>query len=793
MEYRFREILSMKQAFILLPLLALLAVGATAHGQATGVVRGRVVDAATGQPLPGATVAVEEVQIGALADEAGRYQFIAPVGDHVLHFSFIGYATHSRDSVRVIADSVFTLDVALSPQAIALKEITVTPGRFSIMGRRPESTQTLTRQEIQTIPQFGEDVFRAVTRLPGVSSSDFSAKFTVRGGEHDEVLVLVDGLELYDPFHLKDIGGGALSIVDVAVIEGIDLLTGGFPAEYGDRLSGVFNVETATPEPGRRRGAVGLSFMNARAMIEGADERSAYLLSARRGYLDLVLALMGEDEEISPTYYDLFGKYVYKLSDRQILQTSLLHAHDHMDLIEGDADESTTGYGNTYAWFNLKSVLSPRLYAQSVLSLGRVTHDRQGIAFFNDDGSEFDFSVSDVRDFDLLALRQDWSFELSDRHYLKWGMDGRRLTASYDYLSLDRHLSWITADSVQVRVDTTRVDLAPSSNEFGLYAADRFRILSPLTAEVGLRFDYAEHTGDELFSPRLNLVYSPNKRTSLRAGWGRFYQSQGIHELDAPDGEEAFHPAELAEHRVIGLEHLFAGGLHLRLEAYRKSLSSLSPAYRNWLNEIEIFPELQSDRVRVELKGATSRGVEVYLKQDSGGRFTWWASYALARVRDEVKRVVADDGSERIVDGEIPGIYDQRHTFYLDLNYRPTDRWHLNTAFQYRNGWPYTDRTLHLGRWPDGRIYTYEEVGALNGRSYPAFHRLDLRINRYFDTAKGRITAFLEVTNLYNHGNVRTYSYFWSCGEDGDCRRKRDAEHWFRLLPSIGLTWGWDM
>jgi hypothetical protein len=116
-------------------------------------------------------------------------------------------------------------------------------------------------------------------------------------------------------------------------------------------------------------------------------------------------------------------------------------------------------------------------------------------------------------------------------------------------------------------------------------------------------------------------------------------------------------------------------------------------------------------------------------------------------------------------------------------------------AWQYRTGWPYTDRFLRLGETSTGELFFYDEVGAPNGENYPAFHRLDLRLNRAFNTANGRVHAFLELTNLYDHGNVRTYEFNFDCAtrEPSSCRFRRDPEFWFKLLPSIGLNWNWDL
>ncbi len=307
----------------------------------------------------------------------------------------------------------------------------------------------------------------------------------------------MDGLELYDPFHLKDISVGALSIVDVVAIEGIDLLTGGFPTEYGNRMSGVFNIKSVAPQ--QRRTSVGVSLMNARFMSEGSFERGNWLVSARRGYLYLVLQLMGEDENFSPIYYDVLGKVEYQLDDRHRLGFNVLQAHDNLEFIEDDDDENNIKYGNTYGWLSLKSAFSPELFARTVLAAGRITQRRDGTAFTGDTReSLLDFTVDDRSDFNFFELKQDGNWEVSERHFLKAGADIKRLTADYDYLSEQNRFERVSQDSFRIDVDTTRVEKSPSGVEFDVYAADRFRLLPPLTVELGLRYDHTSHASDNL-------------------------------------------------------------------------------------------------------------------------------------------------------------------------------------------------------------------------------------------------------------------------------------------------------
>lgn len=170
-----------------------------------GSIIGRVLDEETKQPLIGTNILIVGTQKGGTTDLNGKFSLNnLPVGNYALRFNYIGYETRQVANILIKPGNVKQIQVELKPKALELKEITVTPSQFSIMGSEPTVKQSLTKEDIQTIT-WGEDIYRAINRLPGISCNDYSARFTVRGGEYNQILVMMDGLDLYEPFHLNEI------------------------------------------------------------------------------------------------------------------------------------------------------------------------------------------------------------------------------------------------------------------------------------------------------------------------------------------------------------------------------------------------------------------------------------------------------------------------------------------------------------------------------------------------------------------------------------------------------------
>jgi len=421
-----------------------------------------------------------------------------------------------------------------------------------------------------------------------------------------------------------------------------------------------------------------------------------------------------------------------------------------------------------------------------VASIGQVTRQRhsddfEGVynaaGFFTGDWRQ-EFGLRENRDFTVLGLKQDWHWEVSERQLMSAGFDLKGLGSEYDYFNREWTFAADEVGQVEATYDTIHVVVEPDGSDVGFFVQTRYRIIPPLTVEIGLRYDRLSYTGDADLSPRVNLAYSLAKRTMLRAGWGRFHQGQDISDLDVPYGEAVFYCSQQAEHRVLGLEHGFQNGIELRVEAYHKKLSHIRPRWENLSKDVIFFPELEETSQFLEPESGDTRGVEIYLKKDTGGRFRWWGSYALARAE------------ERFAEEDVPKNQDQRHTVYLDGSYRPNRKWRINLAWQYRSGWPYSERLFVRVEVPEGEWPFEGGFGPRNRARLPAYHRLDLRVNRYFDFGDSRISVFVEMLNLYNRGNVRDIRLGDRYIADGELIPASMVEdEWFPLLPSLGISW----
>jgi outer membrane receptor protein involved in Fe transport len=773
--------------------------GAQAIGAGTGEIRGRILDSLSGSPVHLVRVALPGTGLIASTGRAGSFVIHrVPPGEYVLEARAPGYASLVREGIRVTGDSTVELELVMRPLPVRLQDVVVSPGAFAFVEAGAATRQVMTREDIASVPQFGEDIFRAVTRLPGLASGDYTAHFGIRGGRHDETLIVLDGLEIHEPYHLKDFHEGAISIVDAEAVEGVELLTGGFPAKYGNKRSGVFRITSQDPRGGDTRASLGLSFINARGMAQGtfARERGSWFVSARRGYMDLVLGLLSINDIPSPAYHDVLAKVRYDLHPNHSLSFNILHARDRYTL-DGDAttgfadsiltrEVATNRYGNSYAWLTLRSALGPKVSVTSLASAGVVTASRDGSEFRRVSPDTF-YAISNARDFQILGFEQDWLLEVSDRVLMELGYDLRRLDAAYAITNkVWQNPDDPSRDSTGYYPQEMRNALMRDGSTVAGYLGSRWRPVDPLTLELGLRYDRAAGAGDADVSPRVNALLRLAPASHLRLGWGHYRQSQGIADLAALDGLGRYFPSELSRQWRLGFEHLLAGEGTLRLEAYHKRGSHLRPVFRNWKGSVDVFPETDNDRILVYPEATTSRGMEVYYTRDLGSRFSVRGSYALSFVEEEVRRVEAiNDPTPLDFARTHPAPQDQRHALDLDLVYRPASSWSVNASLKFHTGWPATlERQVQVTD-SAGRPDVAVKPDSLYGSRLPYYQRMDVRVTK----RTGNLRLFLELLNVTNHENVWGYDYFRARGAGGQIVLQRDPETWFTILPSIGVSW----
>jgi hypothetical protein len=760
-----------------------------------GTLRGQVFSLQDSVPLAGVTLTatpsgVEQVRRGGViqgvrnvTDDAGRFSLDLGPGSFDLAAEAFGYVTLFEGGIRIREGEIRDLTLHLETDPFRLEEIVVMPSTFGLLREHLASGQILSREELRIRPQLGNDIFRTVSQVPGVTSFDHSAVPYVRGSRAEEVLTILDGLELHEPYHLKQ-WDGSLSIVDVENIQDVDFTTGGFTTEYGDASAGVLSMRTAAPHMDGMRTTVGLDFMSSMLKSEGSFQggRGSWLLSARRGFLDLIFELTGlnEEEDLHPSYFDLYSRMEYEVRPGHRVSAHLLHAGDDNHGIENDSTAYRHRYGSSYAWVNWAAELNRTTNVRTMFSLGRVWRDRNGADFYAP-GSRPRLEVRDQATYDFLGLRQDWRFNVSRNLLLKAGVEARWGEADYEYFRWEE--AWQPNPDDPSKPDwlpgfnNLRIATRPSGNELGVYTAARVQPAERLTVEGGLRYDSQSHTDARQMSPRFNAAFRLGPRTNIRGAWGHYHQSHALHQLWVGDGDETFYPAQRAEHRVLGAEHELESGITLRLEAYQRLLTDPLPEYRNLEDHTEALKEEgPEDRVFIQAERGKAQGIELYAKSPTGSAISWSIGYALSKAGE-------------VVEGKwVPRPFDQRHALNLQVAVRPDPRWCLSLGWIYHSPWPSTAQSFHLHRTVNGSRYVTGEFGPLNQERLIPYHRIDFRVSGDIPVTKGSLMVYLDVFNATNRPNVHSAGYGVWIGENG-LETEREFNHQLEMMPSLGIRW----
>src|SRR3989304_4609826 len=481
----------------------------------TGSVRGKVMEDSS--PIPSVNILIVGENIGTVTNTDGIYSINSiPVGEYELRFSIVGYETQFYN-VTILANKTTELDVKLNSKMIELGEVQVTGLKQQELSDTRTSLIDLNPRSAKILPGASADVLRTLQSLPGVlSPNDFSSQLIVRGSGPDQNLIIMDNVEIFNPYRLY----GVISMFNPDAVSDVNLISGGFPAKYGDRLSAGLDVTNREGDSKKYfSGNINASIIDANIVFEGKNPfnlNGSWLVNSRRTYYDL----LGLSWHYAPNR-NLFNKFIfswYRNSgstnfDSQILDPSL-NRDDFKEIIP--------------------DTLSPYLLNFK----------------FDADFSFRKYSVDDK----FTYLWSENVFEAGA------GVDFMQTLVNFKF-KLDPELEAIFSSNPQFRAVLKDLKNTRSYNRYRIFAQNNFKIYDNLFIQPSLRFDYYDILDKVYLAPRVSLSYGIDEVTALRAVFGVYFQSPGYEKIvdqnvlyDLSDRYPKQLDAENALHYVLGIE-----------------------------------------------------------------------------------------------------------------------------------------------------------------------------------------------------------------------------------------------
>ena len=725
-------------------------------------ISGVVTDARTGRAVAGARVQADAAR--ATTDADGWFALDPGTAARV-RVTHPDYVPRTAPAGRQAG-----LLIALDPR---IEELLVTAERRALREQSQVSRHALGAAEIEAIPAFGDEALRAAINLPGTSSIGVSAMPHVRGGLRNETLVLFDGAVLVDPFHLEDFQG-VFSVLDPQIIDEVNLHTGGFPARYGNRMSGVIDIEPAAIPPGTG-GSFTFSFLNTGAYAHGGAESGGprWLLSLRRGNLDVLTRRINPEAGL-PNYADGYGRLEWELDGGGRLALAALVYNNDIEFVDsrsGIGERADSHYYNAQTWLRYERDWPSGMETESLLSVRIYRNHRNGEANFAGPWAGGG-TVDDQRKFRDLSL--------SHRAALQWGGVAAELGAGlgylqgeYEYAASTRRTALAAALGAQ-RHPRHSIHSSPRGLTGHAYGSARFRPLPRIAVEAGLRWDYrgyAAGTPRHQLNPRLSLGVELRPRTVLRLAAGVFSQSQEIHELQVEDGLDVFQNPQRANHLVVSLNHRYATlGLSLGLAAYRKDFRRLALRYENLFNPLVLLPEIAADRIAVQPSRARAAGVELTLQWEPSAQLQGWLSVSRSKAED-------------LASGQwIKRRWNQSYALAAGAIWTG-DSWSASAAVRVHPGWHSTrlpaafapEQTLDL-QWNESRLRRYVSI--------------DLRLSRAWDWESHALSVFIEAANVLDRKNIGGIDYTLSASDSPHAYDVTSEDvAVLPYAPSLGFRW----
>jgi hypothetical protein len=762
---------------------------------------GYLKDAQTGEALIGARVYVDSLKTGAVANIYGFYSLTLPNGTYDILFTYVGKEPTKK---RVVLDSDLELDINLVPMS-DLAAVVVT-GEKKEQETTEMSTVHLSMDKVKTLPVLlGErDIIKTAQLLPGIQSgSEGSSGIYVRGGGPDQNLILLDGVPIYNANHLF----GFFSVFNADAINQVKLVKGGFPAEYGGRISSVIDIRMNEGDMKKIHGEGSVGIISSKLMLNGPiiKDKTSFMISARRTYIDILARpvikavnnIQNPDSDDNVTggyfFYDVNAKLNHIINPNNRIYFSAYLGNDKFNVDQQyryeDADdeknyidESTGGikWGNKIMALRWNHKFGPKLFANTTLNYSQYSFSTG----FGQKGYEEGMENNPFEDysFEYVSGITDWGGNMNfyyypaPNHEVQFGF-------GETYHTFRPGINQLSINAEGNSVNVTFGNDNTYAHEFYSYIQDDFKISKRFMANVGLHFSnfYVNEKLYNSLQPRASLNYKLDEKSSIKASYAKTTQflhlltntSIGLPtDLWVPVTDSI--PPQQGNQVAIGYTRELPKGYRISTEAYYKTMENLI----EYKEGASFFGTTQGWENLVEIGNGYSYGAEVLFEKKTG-KTTGWIGYTLSWTNRKFENL--NDGNE------FPYRYDRRHDISFVLTHEFNDRVDIGIVWVYGTGNAITlglqqYNTVGNNLFVDNQINHIEER---NGYRMPSYHRLDLGVNLHKEKKWGKRTWSFGIYNAYNRQNP----FYLDIGylQNGNEKVLKQISL-FPLLPSVSYS-----
>jgi len=755
----------MKFSSFLIVSAIILAQSTLCKGQTlTQTIRGTITDKVTNTTLPGANIVIVNSSplLGTATDQDGNFKITkVPVGKHTLRITYLGYKEVTLPNVIVNSGKEVVLNIPLEEEFIQGKEVVISAEKHKhipLNEMATVSTRTFSVEETQKYAAAVNDPGRMASSFAGViSSDDGNNNISIRGNSPNGLLWRMEGVDIPNPNHFSAPGasGGGISILSAQVMSNSDFMTGAFPAEYGNALSGVFDIRLRKGNNEKAEYTLQAGFLGLDVAAEGPFKKGyngSYLVNYRYSTLSM-LGKMGVDVGDASTDFQDISYNIFLPTKKA--GTFGLFGFGGLSAQQYDAQKDSAKWENDGERYNSRFTANTGAAGLShSLILGKETYLK----------SVF---VGSMEDQSFKAKRLDDAYNPDERHNEHSGQGRIALTSTLNHKFNTRHsirtgfvVKQLSFDLNQKAYDQDMNEVVQNINESGstyalqLYAQSSYYLTKSLLMNAGIHYEQFFLNNTYSVEPRVSFKYEMNTRNSFNAGYGLHSQLQPIGVYFAKAGNGTTPNKDLgfskSHHFVLGYDRLITESLRMKSEVYYQSLFNV-PVRSDVQNSFSMLNVSEGYTAEKLHNNGTGRnyGLELTLEQFLKKNYYFLLSGSLYDSRYK--------GSDnKLRNTRFNGNYGLTFTAGKEITTGNKFRNRivgLNIKTIYRGGFRDTPIDLDATNALPGQGAVYEEDKAYSIQ-YPAYFRTDIRVSLKRNRPSSTQTIALDIQNVSNRKNI---------------------------------------